>query len=149
MPLAIGTYFSYPLYMAHNFDDPKGEWLEGKLWYRKSGKKLTLGITDAALEELGEVQSVSMPDQDDRFDEDEVLVTVEGTDESLDVPMPVTGFVLEINAALQETPEMVSEDPMDSGWLITVQAEDEEDDEEEDTEDDEDEELEEEESYDD
>jgi len=138
--------------MAHNFDDPKGEWLDGKLWYRKSGKKLTLGITDAALEDLGEVQSVSLPDEDDRFDEDEVLVTVEGTDESLDVPMPIRGFVHEVNTALQETPEMVSEDPMDSGWLITVQAEDEEEDEEEDTDDEEDlddDEADEEDSYDD
>lgn len=140
--------------MSHNFDDPKGEWLEGKLWYRKSGKKLTLGITDAALEELGEVQSVSLPDEDDRFDEDEILVTVEGTDESIEVPMPIRGFVHEVNASLAETPEMVSEDPMDSGWLITVQAEeDEEEDEEEDTDDDEEEDLEdeegEEESYDD
>lgn len=97
---------------------------EGKLWFQKDGNTLVLGITLDALDELGTVKSVSMPADGDDFDKDDVVVEIEGEEGAVNVTTPAAGFVTEINTALDSDPGILSEDPIDEGWLVKIEMQD-------------------------
>lgn len=101
-----------------------GEFLEGKLWFYRKGATLTVGLTSAAVEELGSVESIEFPGEGDDFDKGDVVVTVDGTHGKLEVITPAAGIVQEINEAAKEEPDMVSEDPLEEGWLIKLEIQD-------------------------
>lgn len=101
-----------------------GEYLEGKLWFHRKGTTVTLGLTNAAIEEIGQVESLELPDEGDDFDKGDVVVTVDGTQGKLEVIAPAAGIIHEINEAAQEEPDMVSEDPLEEGWLIKLEIQD-------------------------
>jgi glycine cleavage system H protein len=102
----------------------EGEFLEGKLWFHRKGSVLTVGLTSVAVEEVGSVESIEFPDEGDDFDKGDVVVTVDGTHGKLEVITPAAGIVNEINEAAQEEPDMVSEDPLEEGWLIKLEIQD-------------------------
>jgi glycine cleavage system H protein len=101
-----------------------GEFLEGKLWFHRKGSVLTVGMTSMAVEELGSVEAIEFPDEGDDFDKDDVVVTVDGSNGKLEVITPAAGIVLEINEAAKIEPDMVSEDPLEEGWLIKIEIQD-------------------------
>jgi glycine cleavage system H protein len=101
-----------------------GEFLEGKLWFQRKGSLLTVGLTNVAVEEVGSVQSIEFPDEGDDFDKGDVVVTVDGSNGKLEVVTPAAGIVQEINEAAQSEPDMVSEDPLEEGWLIKIEIQD-------------------------
>ena len=101
-----------------------GEFHEGKLWFQRKGSTVLVGLTSSAIEEIGEIESIEFPDEGDDFEKGEVLVTVEGTNGKLEVSTPAAGIVQEINEAAKEEPEMVSEDPLEEGWLVKIEIED-------------------------
>ena len=101
-----------------------GEFLDGKLWFTRKGTAVTLGLTNVAIEEVGTVQGIEFPDEGEDFQKGEIVVTVDGTSGKLEVIAPATGVVQEINAAAKEEPDMVSEDPLEEGWLIKLEIED-------------------------
>lgn len=101
-----------------------GEFLDGKLWFYRKGSSLTVGLTSAAVEEVGSVESIEFPDEGDDFDKGDVVVTVDGTHGKLEVITPAAGIVQEINEAAKEEPDMVSEDPLEEGWLIKIEIQD-------------------------
>lgn len=101
-----------------------GEFLEGRLWFHRKGSTVTVGLTSMAIEEIGTVQGIDFPDEGNDFEKGEVLVTVEGSNGNLEVTTPATGIVQEINEAAKDEPDMVSEDPLEEGWLIKIEIED-------------------------
>lgn len=101
-----------------------GEFLDGKLWFHRKGSVITLGLTNAAVEEVGEVESLEFPSEGDDFDKGEVVVTVDGTHGKIEVTTPAAGIVQEINESAQEEPDMVSDDPLEEGWLIKLEIQD-------------------------
>jgi glycine cleavage system H protein len=101
-----------------------GEFLEGKLWFHRKGTTLTLGLTNLAIDEVGTVQSIEFPDEGDDFDKGDVVVTVDGSNGSLEVVCPAAGLVEEINESAKNEPEMVTEDPLEEGWLIKLEIQD-------------------------
>jgi glycine cleavage system H protein len=101
-----------------------GEYLEGKLWFHRKGSTVTIGLTNVAVEEVGSVESVEFPDEGDDFDKGDVVVTVDGSQGKLEVTTPAAGLVTEINEAAKEEPDMVSEDPLEEGWLIKLEIQD-------------------------
>lgn len=101
-----------------------GEFFDGKLWFTRKGSTVTLGLTNMAIEEVGTVQAIEFPDEGEDFQKGEIVVTVDGTSGKLEVTAPATGVVQEINAAAKEEPDMVSEDPLEEGWLIKLEVED-------------------------
>lgn len=104
---------------------PKGgEFHDGKLWFHRKGSIVTLGVTSLGIEEIGEVESVDFPDEGADFQKGEVLLTVDGTHGKLEVSTPASGIVQEVNSAAQEEPGMVSEDPLEEGWLVKLEIED-------------------------
>ena len=101
-----------------------GEFLEGKLWFHRKGTTVTVGLTNVAVEEVGSVESLEFPDQGDDFDKGEIVVTVDGSNGKLEVIAPAAGIVQEINEAAQVEPDMVSEDPLEEGWLFKLEIQD-------------------------
>jgi len=89
-------------------------------WARLEGDVVRVGISDYAQDQLGDVTFVGMPDVGDIFSQKQEFGTVESTKAASEIFMPVGGKVLEVNAALEESPGFVNEDPYGDGWLILV-----------------------------
>ncbi len=101
-----------------------GEYHEGKLWFTRKLSVVTIGLTSLAVDELGQIEDVSMPGDGDDVDKGDVVVTVEGTNGSLEVVAPAAGIVQEINETAQNEPSTISEDPLEEGWLIKIEIQD-------------------------
>lgn len=89
-------------------------------WVLVEGNEATVGITDFAQEQLGEVTYVELPEQGDSVTKDEPFGAVESVKASSDVYAPVSGDVVEVNADLGDRPETVNEDPYGDAWLIRI-----------------------------
>lgn len=104
---------------------PKGgEFSEGKLWFRRQGSVLTIGMTSQAVELLGDVQTVGLPEEGEECQKGDILTTIEGSGGSLEVVSPISGSIHEVNAVVEEDPEIVAEDPLEEGWLLKIEMED-------------------------
>ena len=89
-------------------------------WIKVDGDKATIGITDFAQRELGDIVYVEIESLGEELDEQSVFGTVEAVKTVSDLFMPLNGEVLEFNTALEDTPEAVNEDPYESGWMIKI-----------------------------
>jgi len=89
-------------------------------WIQVSGDSGTIGITDYAQHELGDVVFVEMPAAGAQITAGAVFGTVESVKAVSEIFAPVSGAVTEANAALKDTPETVNSDPHGAGWLIKV-----------------------------
>ena len=92
-------------------------------WLRVKGNMATVGITDHAQKQLGDVVYVELPKPGDRFEASEPFGSVESVKAVSEVYMPVTGTVVEVNESLNESPEQVNEDPYTDGWMIVIEME--------------------------
>jgi glycine cleavage system H protein len=93
-------------------------------WLKIDGEIATIGITDFAQQELGDIVYIEIESIGETLDAEEVFGTVEAVKTVSDLFMPLSGEVLEFNAALEDTPESVNDDPYKSGWMIKVKIED-------------------------
>jgi glycine cleavage system H protein len=93
-------------------------------WVRQEGNLVTLGITDYAQEELGDIVNVELPDEGDEIHKDEAFGAVESVKASSEVFSPVSGKIVEVNEPLLDAPEMINEDPYDEGWMVKVELSD-------------------------
>jgi len=110
-------------YMAESA--PKnGEYQDGKLWFSRKAGVVTIGLTNAAIEEIGQVQGIDFPEDGDDFEKGDVVVTLEGANSGFEVTTPVTGVVTEVNSAVREDPDRITEDPTEEGWLVKIEAQD-------------------------
>ena len=89
-------------------------------WVLIEGDVATVGITDFAQKELGDIVYVEVETLDQTLDKDEVFGTVEAVKTVSDLFMPVGGEVLEFNAELESQPELVNSDPYGKGWIVKV-----------------------------
>ncbi|HYL98938.1 MAG TPA: glycine cleavage system protein GcvH [Blastocatellia bacterium] len=92
-------------------------------WIRVKGELATVGITDHAQKQLGDVVYVELPKVGDRFESTEPFGSVESVKAVSEVYMPVTGIVSEVNESLNDEPENVNADPYGKGWMIVVKME--------------------------
>jgi glycine cleavage system H protein len=93
-------------------------------WVRVEGEEAVIGITDFAQEQLSDVVYVELPEVGDSFVRGDIVAAVESVKAASDVYMPVGGEVLEINETLEDSPEIVNEDPYGEAWFIRVQLAD-------------------------
>src|SRR5229473_1006717 len=93
-------------------------------WVLIEGNQATVGITDYAQHELGEVVFVELPKVGDSVTKDEPFGVVESVKAASDVYAPVSGEVTEINDDLVATPELINDDPYGDAWLIRVEMSD-------------------------
>ena len=93
-------------------------------WVRMEGNLATIGITDFAQSELGDIVYCDLPDVGRTIHQDEVFGSLESVKAVSDLYSPVTGEVTEINEEAIDSPETINEDPYTSGWLMIVELED-------------------------
>jgi glycine cleavage system H protein len=91
-------------------------------WVRIEGDVATIGITDFAQGELGDIVFVEIETNGQSFAAHEVFGTVEAVKTVSDLYMPITGTIIEINGALADDPASVNNDPYQSGWMIKVKV---------------------------
>ena len=89
-------------------------------WISIQGDVATVGITDFAQGELGDIVYVEIEKIGENFSKEEVFGTVEAVKTVSDLFMPLTGEIIDINEELNENPELVNEDPYGQGWMIKI-----------------------------
>lgn len=90
-------------------------------WVRLEGKIATVGITQFAVEQLGDVTQVDLPREGETLKQGDVLGSVESVKAVSDVYSPLTGKVVKVNSPLQDSPEYLNEEPYDGGWMIQIE----------------------------
>jgi glycine cleavage system H protein len=93
-------------------------------WISVDGDVVTIGITDFAQGELGDIVYVEIETEGEELDAEEVFGTVEAVKTVSDLFMTVSGEVIEVNAGLEDNPATVNEDPYGKGWMIKVKLSD-------------------------
>ena len=96
-------------------------------WIRIDGNTATIGITDFAQGELGDIVYIDIDSIGNELDGNEIFGTVEAVKTVSDLFMPIKGKVLEINSDIESTPEIVNEDPYGKGWIIKIEIPEEQD----------------------
>ena len=91
-------------------------------WISIDGDVATVGITDFAQKELGDIVYVEVETLDQTLDQDEVFGTVEAVKTVSDLFLPLAGEIIEFNESLETTPEQVNSDPYGAGWMIKVKV---------------------------
>lgn len=89
-------------------------------WVKIDGDVATIGITEFAAGELGDIVYVEVETTGETLDTNEVFGSVEAVKTVSDLFMPVAGEVLEVNPELEDSPELVNESPYETGWMIKV-----------------------------
>ncbi len=93
-------------------------------WIRNDGEILTIGITDFAQRELGDIVYVEVDTLNETLEAESVFGTVEAVKTVSDMFLPVSGEIIEFNDALEDAPEQVNDDPYGEGWMVKVRCED-------------------------
>ncbi|MBB1148753.1 glycine cleavage system protein GcvH [Myroides sp. NP-2] len=93
-------------------------------WVAIEGDIATVGITDFAQRELGDIVYVEVETLDQTLDKDEVFGTVEAVKTVSDLFLPLSGEVIEFNEGLETEPELVNQDPYGAGWMIKIKIAD-------------------------
>ena len=93
-------------------------------WIKVDGDEAVIGITDFAQGELGDVVFVEVETVGETIEKEEVFGTIEAVKTVSDLYMPVTGEVLELNAKVEDDPEIVNKDPYGDGWIIKIKIAD-------------------------
>lgn len=89
-------------------------------WIKVEGDTALIGITEFAQDELGEIVYVDVTTEGETIDKDSVFGSVEAVKTVSDLLMPASGEVTEVNADLEDKPELINEDPYGKGWIIKI-----------------------------
>jgi glycine cleavage system H protein len=101
----------------------EGEFQKGHLWFSRRGAVLTIGLTSRAVDALGDIEEIILPEEGDHFDAGDDIVTIEGSRTSVEVSLPSKGVVMTVNPSASD-PIAIAEDPLEEGWLIRYQVDD-------------------------
>jgi glycine cleavage system H protein len=93
-------------------------------WVKIDGDTATIGVTDFAQGELGDIVYVEVETLDESLEKEEVFGTVEAVKTVSDLYMPVSGEIIEFNDSLEDEPEKVNNDPYGEGWMIKIKLTD-------------------------
>lgn len=88
----------------------------------EQGDKFEVGITDYAIEQLGDIVFIELPEVGATFSKNEVFATVESVKAASEIYMPISGTVVEINEAIVDSPELLNDDSNSDKWLIKIQT---------------------------
>ena len=94
-------------------------------WVKVEGNTATIGITEYAQNELGDIVFVELPEVDDEINEGDTFGSVESVKTVSELYAPVSGKVLESNEELEDSPEFVNESPYEKAWMVKVELSDE------------------------
>ena len=91
-------------------------------WARPEKNLVTVGISQFAVEQLGDVTQVDLPREGEMLKQNEPFGSVESVKAVSDLLAPVSGKVVKVNTTLQDSPEYVNEDPYDGGWMLQIEV---------------------------
>ena len=91
-------------------------------WIKLDGSIATVGITDFAQSELGDIVYVEVDTLDETLDKDDVFGTVEAVKTVSDLFLPMSGKIIEFNENLSDSPESINDSPYEEGWIIKVEV---------------------------
>src|SRR6185369_15815388 len=94
----------------------------GHQWITVEGGVISVGVMEEALEELDTINKIDLPVENDPVEKDEICGELQTKDGNLNIYAPVEGTVLEINSAVLDNPELISEDPYGDGWIVKIEA---------------------------
>ena len=89
----------------------------------EDGNVFTIGLTDYAVEQLGDNVFIELPEAGTEFAKGEVFATIESVKAASEIYMPVGGKIIEINEKVVENPEILNESPYENGWLVKIESE--------------------------
>jgi glycine cleavage system H protein len=90
-------------------------------WARIEGQFATIGITKFAVEQLGDISQVDLPKEGESVRRNDVFGSVESVKAVSDVYAPLTGKIVKVNTPLADSPEYLSDDPYDEGWMVQLE----------------------------
>ncbi len=93
-------------------------------WVRMKGENVTIGVSDYAQDQLGDIVFVEMPNSGDQFKKGDEFGTVESVKAVAELYMPIGGEVIQTNQALEDAPELLNQSPYADGWIIEIKPED-------------------------
>ena len=93
-------------------------------WVRDDDGSVTIGINDYAQDQLGDIVFVELPEVGAIFEKGEEFGTLESVKAVSEINMPVSGEVIAVNEALEQTPELINQEPYNDGWIIEVRLDD-------------------------
>ena len=96
------------------------KYTEDHEWVKVDGEIATVGITDHAQSELGDIIFIEFPEVNDLFERMEPFGTIEAVKTVADLFSPLNGKIIEINKELEDSPELVNSDPYEKGWIVKV-----------------------------
>ena len=96
---------------------------EGHAWVREDGEELTIGVSQYAADEMGEIIFAELPEEGTEIERDEPYGSIESAKAVEDLIAPVSGTVVRRNEAAIDAPETINDEPYGDGWLIVVRAE--------------------------
>ncbi len=88
--------------------------------FENEEKNYTLGLTDYAIEQLGDIVFLELPEVGASFNKGDVFATIESVKAASEIYMPISGTITEINEAVVDSPEILNESPYENGWLVKV-----------------------------
>ena len=91
-------------------------------WVRIDNNIATVGITDYAQSELGDIVYVEIETLDESLKKEEVFGSVEAVKTVSDLFLPISGKIIEINQSIEDNPEIINEDPYERGWIVKIQV---------------------------
>ena len=100
------------------------KYLETHEWYSLSENTITIGISDYAQGELGDIVFVELPDIGTQMNAEDEVAIVESVKAASDVYSPVSGEIIEVNELLLDNPETINESPYSDGWFYKIQPDD-------------------------
>jgi|SRR5690554_2412974 len=92
-------------------------------WVKVEGNVATIGVTDFAQSELGDIVYVEIETEGETIEKEEIFGSVEAVKTVSDLFMPISGKITEFNSQLESDPELVNKDPYGEGWMIKVEIE--------------------------
>ena len=93
-------------------------------WVSMNGDVATIGVTEFAQSELGDIVFVEIETEGETLDQNEVFGTIEAVKTVSDLFMPISGEIVAINTDLEDAPESVNESPYENGWMVKIKASD-------------------------
>ena len=93
-------------------------------WVSLDGETATIGITDYAQSQLGDIVFVEFPDINSEINQNETFGVIEAVKTVADLFAPVSGEVIELNSSLEDSPNFINSDPYGSGWIIKIKIND-------------------------
>lgn len=90
-------------------------------WYRADGDELVVGVTEQGQDMLGDVVFVQLPQIGEEVERGGVCATLESVKAASDVISPVEGRIVAINSELENSPELINDDPLDGGWIVRIE----------------------------